>query len=503
MAGVRYVILSDLHLGAAYSLLTGTNADGQASPKHPSPTLTSLAAGLKTVLADLRGAEPATLVLLGDVFDLSFAPARDTMMAFQRLAEAFFGGDDSPFAPTILYVPGNHDHREWRVMRDALFLDEVREQRGYDLPERPAVTPLLGPTVNCQVATALMRNALGSDRYRVESGYPNVAYASGDRGVVMHHGHFVEGTYRLASTVLGRLTGQPETTDIDELERINGPWIDFLWSSFGDQGKNLADGVFTLYEVMLDGDATHRLIEQASAMVLRTLGNTSGLHPNTKVGTHGLHVTVGGAVNAILDATFGRAAETERMSHDKVLSTSGLASVRWYLEGPVRAQLDRAAWPGVAPTTYSFIFGHTHKPFQDQLLASGYDGAIQIWNTGGWVVDHPTTSPVQGGAAVLVDDDANVASLRLFNDPINGEMHPVHAAGCHGPQDGANPLLGALQDTLVARSDAFAEFSAACHAGLDQRARWLRSRVEQREPVVDLAPPTIDLSMTEEKRVSR
>ena len=488
--GVRYVVLSDLHLGAAYSLLTATDADGRADPSTPSPVATALAAGLRTVLADTRGAEPPTLVLLGDVFDLSFAPAQAAMMAFQQLVVAFFGDDTPLFAPTILYVPGNHDHREWRVMRDAMFLDQVREQRGTELPDRPAATPLLGPYLDCQIATALVQNALGSRQYRVDSGYPNIAYAAADRCVVMHHGHFAEATYRVTSQLLARLRNVPETTNIDELERINGPWIDFLWSSFGDQGGDLTADVDTLYESMLDADATHRLIEQASSVLLQTLAAAAGIHASTKIGTHGFDVTVGGAVTAALDATLGRMAETERLSTVAALSPSGSASLRWYLEGPVRAQIESVTWPHGTPTAHSFIFGHTHKPFQDQLIASGYVDAVQIWNTGGWVVDHPTTSPVQGASAVLVDDEANVAALRLFNDPINDEMRPVHAAGSHGPQDRTNPLLAELNEALDRHPTAFAEFSASCHAGLTDRARWLRNQVENNTATPD--PPTDD-----------
>ena len=214
----------------------------------------------------------------------------------------------------------------------------------------------------------------------------------------MHHGHFAEATYRVTSQLLARLRNVPETTNIDELERINGPWIDFLWSSFGDQGGDLTADVDTLYESMLDADATHRLIERASSVLLQTLAAAAGIHASTKIGTHGFDVTVGGAVTAALDATFGRMAETERLSTVAALSPSGSASLRWYLEGPVRAQIESVSWPHGTPSAHSFIFGHTHKPFQDQLLASGYVDAVQIWNTGGWVVDHPTTSPVQGAS---------------------------------------------------------------------------------------------------------
>ena len=54
---------------------------------------------------------------------------------------------------------------------------------------------------------------------------------------------------------------------------------------------------------------------------------------------------------------------------------------------------------------------------------------VGVFNTGGWVLDEPTLMPVQGCSAVLVSDDLEVASLRLFNDPTDGVMAPVRVEG--------------------------------------------------------------------------
>ena len=42
MTGIRHVILSDLHLGGAYSLLTHATDAGVARPSEPAPVLRAL-----------------------------------------------------------------------------------------------------------------------------------------------------------------------------------------------------------------------------------------------------------------------------------------------------------------------------------------------------------------------------------------------------------------------------------------------------------------------------
>lgn len=357
------------------------------------------------------------------------------------------------------------------------------------------MTDLFSSHVDCQVATALVRDALGSDDYSIGTAYPNFAYVSGDRCVVMHHGHFTEPMYRAVSALLENLTGEPQSIDIDEIERVNGPWIDFVWSSFGDQGSEVAAGMFNLYEAMLDAAATHDLVKKAAELLFDRVRGVAPVSPSTKLGTHGFSVTAGALVEALLDLAGGRAAQNERMTHGTVLSPTGIDGVRWYLEGPVRGQLDAARREGtthVRPACeHSFIFGHTQEPFQDQVLVAGYDSAVQLSNTGGWVLDHPTLSPVQGASALLVDDDARVASLRLFNDPPNDDPGVPRALGCGDPQDRDNPLLAAREVALQARPRMSDSFSTACLAGIRQRARTLRGMFfdPSADPVIDLRDP--------------
>ena len=53
MTPVRYVCLSDLHLGAPDSTLTQLNAAGGFDASHPSPTLLRFASSLRRTLGHL------------------------------------------------------------------------------------------------------------------------------------------------------------------------------------------------------------------------------------------------------------------------------------------------------------------------------------------------------------------------------------------------------------------------------------------------------------------
>jgi hypothetical protein len=88
-------------------------------------------------------------------------------------------------------------------------------------------------------------------------------------------------------------------------------------------------------------------------------------------------------------------AARERGVTDSVLSAATANGMIEYLAGPVRAQLDREG-NGSIGQDVTFIFGHTHKPFERPERVPGYAKPISIVNSGGWVVDTKTTSRFQG-----------------------------------------------------------------------------------------------------------
>lgn len=477
---LRYLCLSDLHLGAAYSLLTHSDDQGRPDPATASATLVAFGQALRQTVAALQaatpGSPPTTLVLLGDVLDMGLSPMGDTSAGFQRFIEALYpAGEPAVFSPQVLCVPGNHDHHLWRIAQDGQYLATLDQQP----PDLIDTTPLLQaadmPAVRSELLTRLMRRQPHLADATVSIVYPNLGLfdeATG-RCVLMHHGHYVDSTYTAMSALNQALWHQPPPPTVADIEGQNGPWVDFLWSDLGSAGAT-GQGALSLYEVLRDAGAsrsfTQRAGDEAGALLSRTLG-ISGQSQTVK------GLTVEQLLRALLDVTLGRAAESERDGDLEVISTDGLQQLQAYLSGPLKRQLDEALGTGAQRLGATrFIYGHTHKPWQRELAVPGYAMPVAVYNTGGWVIDQPTMGSSQGAAAVLVDAALNVASLRLFNDPVNGSLQPVHAADATSVRPQPNPLRDALAAAIDGQQAAWQVFSQAACAAAEQQAERLLDR---------------------------
>jgi hypothetical protein len=124
---IRFVCLSDMHLGAELSLLTGLKNDPatgkpRVDPQSASPVLQNLV----FCLADLirRNAPQApkpTLILLGDILELALANDNVAAMVFWRFIDLAMEPDHELFGD-ILYIPGNHDHHLWESARETQYV---------------------------------------------------------------------------------------------------------------------------------------------------------------------------------------------------------------------------------------------------------------------------------------------------------------------------------------------------------------------------------------------
>ena len=468
MGGLRYLCVSDLHLGASMSLMTHVDGQGRVSPDQPGPTLTALATALRATVARLAGDDPPTLVLIGDALDLGLSTTGEVGRAFLEFVDALFPANaPALFAPRLICMPGNHDHHLWRMAQDEQFVQAI-ENDGTMPHDLVQCTPLRNSAgLQCRLLTRLIRTRQHLAEAQVEIAYPNFAIIDdrGERGVILHHGHFIDAMYRSMSRLRAWLTdGSASLSTVDDIQSQNGAWIDFLWSDLGSAGV-IGEGIATLYETMLDAGASHAFAELLSERLLAVLGKAFGVPPETAI-AHG--VTLAEVVRGLVDLTAGRAAESQRDGYRTVMGPGELADLRWYLNGPVAAQLSSDGLP--LPRELAFVFGHTHKPFQDQIAIPPYKLPVSVYNIGGWVLDAPTMMACQGAAIVLIDDDVNIASVRLFNDPINGEMARVRVEGVGGFRDSENPLLADAIRAVAATDVQWAAFSEAALAAIRQRA---------------------------------
>jgi hypothetical protein len=185
-----------------------------------------------------------------------------------------------------------------------------------------------------------------------------------------------------------------------------------------------------------------------------------------------LHGPEKAVVNAIFRHEANRVARSERSTPTAPLSEAGQSGLRDYLQGPVLNQL-RQEW-GEVPENLCFVYGHTHKPFLARQALAGFPGAVDIVNTGGWVVDTSGPNLYQAGVAVLVNDDLDTASLQFYRQTPGSAPSPVRLLD---PPEGVTP--SAWQAELASRIDPAAEpWSSLAKSAADLVAQ--RHRLQER-----------------------
>jgi UDP-2,3-diacylglucosamine pyrophosphatase LpxH len=472
MADLRYVIVSDLHFGAANSVMTSLSETAPTvagtgfavDPATPSPVLVGFLEGMRQLV---RGqAQPPTLVLAGDILDLALSADEVSSTVFSGFASLAFGNATPVFGPVVYYVPGNHDHHLWETAREAQYVQHLGTvPYGDQLGSPTHVTSLCpddeSPQITSAWLTSLIQRQPGAAGVEVRVAYPNMALLGrgSERAVVISHGHFTESIYTLMSQLKDILYPGQRRTALDNVatwEEENFAWIDFLWSSLGQSGQVGAD-LGLIYADMATPSDVDAMMSNLTKAVL-TKGS----------GARWLHPLESSLVTTVLRREVRHHARSERGTTSAALSPKGRGGLLAYLEGPVRNQLQ--AELGRVPKEVSFVFGHTHKPLAERWSITGFPAPVSIFNTGGWVVDTAAPEAVQGGVAVLVDDDLDVVPLQIYRQ--SGESSPPPVQLLH-PDADDDP--SSFQAQLAARidptADPWAPLTAAAAALTAQRYR--------------------------------
>ncbi len=409
ISALSWICLSDTHFGAENSLLSLVKRDDASiDPDNPSPVLSALIACLRDLVDLDPNAPRPTLILNGDILELALAEDNVAAMVFDRFVDLAFDPNYPLFNPTILYLPGNHDHHLWETARERMYADYVATTPvGDELVAPYHATRLFvnrgGHDLEAELVNALVRRRWPREHLHVKVVYPNLGLEStySGRQVLIHHGHFTESIYRLMSFAKATLfPKQPLGDEVWDWEADNFAWIDFFWSTLGRSGSAGQD-VGLIYDMLQNKGAMRRLAGE-----LGEFAGDRGPRP-TRVITKWLGREAAGD---LVDVVSGR----ERQHPEVVLTAAGRQGLMEYLGGPLARQYIREG-NGQTGEKVSFVFGHTHKPFECTLEVPGFSGPLSIYNSGGWVVDTPDTQANQGAAVLLIDADCNVTSLRMYN----------------------------------------------------------------------------------------
>ena len=454
---IRYVLLSDLHLGDRDSILTRADDEGPDA-RRPGRVLVDLVACLADLLARQR-VRP-TLIVNGDFLDLAFGSVANALMMFERFAELALRPGAELF-DALLYLPGNHDHHMWETAREHDYRERVvRHHHERGMPEPCHATPL---EPDAALAAPLLEFVLGhlpttaTTRPPIRILYPNLALADGRAGrcLVIHHGHYVEPVYSLFSRARRVLFPEHEPArEVEAIERENFAWIDFVWSLLGRSGAAGEDAE-TLFEMLRYPARTRAFAAELADRAAPHVRMPFLPWPWMR--------------RVVLRHVFTRLAGRltgERAHLHEVCTPTTMHGIHEYLFGPVWRQVEREL--GGVPEHTTFLFGHTHKPFETLLARPGGGPPVSVVNSGGWTVDTDAGSPAFGASVVLLSEALEVASVRVYNDG---------PSACDVPLDVRVPAAEGFGGRRVAPGrDSFAARVAADLAAASGGAAWQRLR---------------------------
>ena len=132
------------------------------------------------------------------------------------------------------------------------------------------------------------------------------------------------------------------------------------------------------------------------------------------------------------------------------------------------------------PSSVTFIVGHTHKPFQRDMNFKGYSDWVNIYNTGGWIVETVDPQPLHGGAIALVDEDLNTTLIRVYNESDEPQGYSVKVEEATHAVEKANPFHEKIKNLVESSKDCWEELSNVITRAVYIRAQHLRARINEK-----------------------
>jgi hypothetical protein len=126
---------------------------------------------------------------------------------------------------------------------------------------------------------------------------------------------------------------------------------------------------------------------------------------------------------------------------------------------------------------FTFVFGHTHKPFEENRNFRSFPQWVQVYNSGGWVVDTVERQKLHGGAVILIDENLETTSLRMYNESevLGDYVVKVQTATHAGDSPGLfHQKIAGLVDGAASP---WKDFSESVARGISVRAQNLKTRI--------------------------
>jgi len=480
---IRYVCLSDMHLGAEGSLLTNVlKGSTQIDPLKASPVLKELMNCLKYLISCKQDqTHKPSLILLGDILELALANDNQAAMVFERFLELAMPAGSELFEK-IVYIPGNHDHHLWESARETQYVSNyLAHTRPQDSLKIPWHTTNIfmeddpNPWVPSFFLNGLLQRYDRLKNFNINTVYPNYGLRQGDRCVIFHHGHFIESIYQLMTTLKDLIFPQQRPVDrkvlVWDLEAENFAWIDFFWSTLGRSGE-VGQDVEIIYDKMQDEDRFRKLLDTLAESLAAKYDITGmGDWLNSDI----TKLIIEGLVNKLVNP--------ERTQTDRSLSPDAEQGLWNYVNNPLFTQMnDECINRNLPfPSQTTFVFGHTHKPFEEVRNFQAYLGdGVPVYNTGGWVVETEQPAPLHGGAVVLLNEDLDIASLRMYNEAGEPGKYHVEVHEVPPPGQSNSDFFGHLQGLIQPDQPPWSQFSQTVPIEVSIREENLQAKINSK-----------------------
>jgi hypothetical protein len=257
-----------------------------------------------------------------------------------------------------------------------------------------------------------------------------------------------------------------QPTHVWDIEAENFAWVDFFWSTMGRSG-NVGEAVELIYDKMQDRKQFEQLLYNLADSLVKQYGS-SGLVGKVEVR----------CLEWILGAIVNKAQGIEKTKTNRLLSEDAEKGLRAYMNGPLADQI--VIERGKIPQDVTFIFGHTHKPFQEVMNVNGYPRWVRVYNSGGWVVERVDPDPLHGGGVILLDEELNAVSLRMYNEDANPTNYSVRVEEASHPGEMVSPLCARIASLVSSSNAPWRTFSDAVAGAVHVRAQNLRAKINEK-----------------------
>ena len=89
------------------------------------------------------------------------------------------------------------------------------------------------------------------------------------------------------------------------------------------------------------------------------------------------------------------------------------------------------------------------------------------------MVDTLEPDPIHGAAIIAIDEELNVATIRMFNQGVSEEDYRVCVEGADG-----EPLVAQLRESVRPEEEPWKSFSPLAHAAVNDHRQNLKFKVD-------------------------